>query len=209
MDIKIYKIDGTQTEKSAVLHPEVYNIKPNDHAIYLDVKSFMASQRKGTAKTKERGEITGSTRKLYRQKGTGRARRGSKKSPLLRGGGRVFGPHPRDYRIKVNKKVKMLARKSALTYKALNENITVIDEFLFEQIKTKQIVEMLKNFNYTDKKVLLILNESDKNVILSSRNLKNIKVIRTSEINTYQVLWANKVVFTESSLKDTESILLN
>ncbi len=208
MELKVYKTDGTQTERTAELNPAIFGIEPNDHAIYLDVKSYMANQRQGTAKSKEKGEITGSTRKLYRQKGTGSARRGSIKSPLLKGGGRVFGPRPRDYDIKVNKKVKVLARKSALTYKAGNEDIVVFENMQFEQPKTREFIEILKNFDFQKKKILLVLDESNKSVFLSTRNLQNVKVLNASELNTYQVLWANKMMITEQSLKQIEEILL-
>lgn len=209
MELKVYKTDGTQTERSAELNPEIYGIEPNDHAIYLDVKSYLANQRQGTAKTKERSELSGSTRKLYRQKGTGNARRGDIKSPLLRGGARVFGPKPHDFSIKVNKKVKLLARKSALTYKAANQDITVIDSLVFDAPKTQEFVKILKNFEFHDKKILLVLDESNKSVFLSTRNLLNVKVLNASELNTYQVLWANKMIITEGSLKQIENIMLN
>lgn len=209
MELKVYKSDGTQTERSAQLNPAIYGIEPNDHAIYLDVKSFLANQRQGTAKTKERSELSGSTRKLYRQKGTGNARRGDINSPLLRGGARVFGPKPHDFSIKVNKKVKLLARKSALTYKAANQDITVIDGLVFDAPKTQEFVKILKNFDFQDKKILLVLDESNKSVFLSTRNLQNVKVLNASELNTYQVLWANKMIMTEGSLKQIEDIMLN
>lgn len=209
MELKVYKTDGTQTERSAELNPEIYGIEPNDHAIYLDVKSYLANQRQGTAKTKERSELSGSTRKLYRQKGTGNARRGDIKSPLLRGGARVFGPKPHDFSIKVNKKVKLLARKSALTYKAANQDITVIDSLVFDVPKTQEFVKILKNFEFHDKKIPLVLDESNKSVFLSTRNLLNVKVLNASELNTYQVLWANKMIITEGSLKQIENIMLN
>ncbi len=209
MELKVYKTDGTQTDRSAELNPGIYGIEPNDHAIYLDVKSYLANQRQGTAKTKERSELSGSTRKLYRQKGTGNARRGDIKSPLLRGGARVFGPKPHDFSIKVNKKVKLLARKSALTYKAVNQDITVIDSIVFDTPKTQEFLNILKNFDFHDKKILLVLDESNKSVFLSTRNLQNVKVLNASELNTYQVLWANKMIITEGSLKQIENIMLN
>jgi large subunit ribosomal protein L4 len=209
MELKVYKTDGTQTDRSAVLNPEIFGIEPNNHAIYLDVKSFMANQRQGTAKTKERSELSGSTRKLYRQKGTGNARRGDIKSPLLRGGARVFGPKPHDFGIKVNKKVKLLARKSALTYKAVNQDITVVDQIQFDQPKTKEFAQILKNFDFQQKKILLVLDESNKSVFLSARNLQNVKILNASELSTYQVLWANKMIITEQSLKQIEDVMLN
>ncbi len=209
MELKVYKTDGTQTDRSAVLNPEIFGIEPNDHAIYLDVKSYLANQRQGTAKAKERSELSGSTRKLFRQKGTGNARRGDIKSPLLRGGARVFGPRPHDFGIKVNKKVKLLARKSALTYKASENDITIIDSLSFEQPKTREFTQILKNFDFIQKKILLVLDESNKSVFLSTRNLQNVKVLNASELNTYQVLWANKMIVTEGSLKQIEDVMLN
>jgi large subunit ribosomal protein L4 len=209
MELKVYKTDGTQTDRSAELNPGIYGIEPNDHAIYLDVKSYLANQRQGTAKAKERSDLSGSTRKLYRQKGTGNARRGDIKSPLLRGGARVFGPRPRDYGIKVNKKVKALARKSALSYKAGAQDITVVEAMNFEQPRTQEFIQILKNFEFQKKKILLVLDESNKSVFLSTRNLQNVKVLNASELNTYQILWANKMVVTEGSLKQIEEILLN
>jgi len=209
MELKVYKTDGTQTDRSAELNPGIYGIEPNDHAIYLDVKSYLANQRQGTAKAKERSDLSGSTRKLYRQKGTGNARRGDIKSPLLRGGARVFGPRPRDYGIKVNKKVKALARKSALSYKAGAQDITVIETMNFEQPRTQEFIQILKNFDFQKKKILLVLDESNKSVFLSTRNLQNVKVLNASELNTYQILWSNKMVVTEGSLKQIEEILLN
>jgi large subunit ribosomal protein L4 len=209
MELKIYKSDGTQTDKAAQLNPEIFGIEPNDHAIYLDVKSYLANQRQGTAKTKERSELSGSTRKLYRQKGTGSARRGDIKSPLLRGGARVFGPKLRDYGIKVNKKVKLLARKSALTYKANSQDITILDAVQMEHAKTQEFVQILKNFDFLNKKILLVLDQSNKSVFLSTRNLQNVKVLNATELNTYQVLWANKILITEESLKQIEENILN
>lgn len=209
MELKVYKTDGTQSDKSAELNPGIFGIEPNDHAIYLDVKSYMANQRQGTAKAKERSDLSGSTRKLFKQKGTGNARRGDIKSPLLRGGARVFGPTPRDYAIKVNKKVKSLARKSALTYKAQSSDITIVDVFAMEQPKTKDFAQILKNFNIVDKKILLVLDESNKSVFLSTRNLQNVRVLNASQLNTYEILWANKMLITEGSLKQIEEVLLN
>jgi large subunit ribosomal protein L4 len=209
MELKVYKTDGTQTERAAELNPAIFGIEPNDHAIYLDVKSFMANQRQGTAKARERSEMSGSTRKLFRQKGTGNARRGDIKSPLLRGGARVFGPRPHDFGIKVNRKVKVLARKSALSYKAASQDIMIVDAIPFEAPKTKDFVQILKNFDFQQKKILLVLDESNKSVFLSTRNLQNVRVLNASELNTYQLLWANKMLVTESSLKQIEEILLN
>jgi len=209
MELKVYKTDGTQTDKSAVLNPAIYGIEPNDHAIYLDVKSYMANQRHGNAKTKDRSELSGSTRKLFRQKGTGNARRGDIKSPLLRGGATVFGPKPHDFGIKVNKKVKNLARRSALSYKAAGQDIMVVDALTFDAPKTKEFTQILKNFDFQGKKILLVLDESNKSVFLSTRNLQNVKVLNASELNTYQLLWASKMLVTENSLKQIEEILLN
>ncbi len=204
MELKVYNTEGKQTEQTANLHPEIFGIEPNDHAIYLDVKLYLANQRQGTAKTKERSELSGSTRKLFRQKGTGGARRGDIKSPLLRGGARVFGPRSRDYSFKLNKKVRQLARKSALTYKAQNDAITVIDKLEMSNPKTKQFVNIINSFNYSDKKILLVLDESNKNVYLSTRNLKNIKLVSSLQLNTYEVMWANKIMITLDSLKQIE-----
>ena len=209
MELKVYKIDGSQTDKTAKLNADIFGIEPNDHAIYLDVKSYLANQRQGTAKSKERSDLSGSTRKLFRQKGTGNARRGDINSPVLRGGARVFGPKPRDYSIKINKKVKTLARKSALAYKAKDKAITILDNITFDAPKTKKMVEVINNFKFDNKKLLLVLEESNKSVILSTKNLKNVKTINASELNTYQVLWANNLMITESSLKQIEDILLN
>jgi len=204
MELKVYNTEGQQTDQTAHLHPEIFGIEPNDHAIYLDVKLYLANQRQGTAKAKERSELSGSTRKLFRQKGTGNARRGDIKSPLLRGGARVFGPKPRDYGFKLNKKVKLLARKSALTYKAKNEGITILDKIEFIQPKTKQFIEIINKFKYSDKKILLVLDESNKNVYLSTRNLKNVKMLNSSQLNTYEIMWANKIVMTVDTLKQIE-----
>jgi large subunit ribosomal protein L4 len=209
MELKVYKIDGSQTDKTAKLNADIFGIEPNDHAIYLDVKSYLANQRQGTAKSKERSELSGSTRKLFRQKGTGNARRGDINSPLLRGGARVFGPKPRDYSIKVNKKVMILARKSALSYKVKDNAITVLDNINIDIPKTKKMIENINSFKFDNKKLLLVLDESNKSVILSTRNLKNIKTINAIELNTYQILWANNILITENSLKQIEDILLN
>lgn len=208
MDLKVFRLDGKQSDRTATLHPDIFEIEPNDHAIYLDVKAYLANQRQGTAKTKERSEISGSTKKLYRQKGTGYARRGDIKSPILVGGGRIFGPKPRDYSLKINKKVKILARKSALTYKAKENTITIIEPLTFEQPKTKQFVEVLRNFNATQKKLLFVLDELNNNVILSARNVPNVRIVRASQLNTYQILWAQELFLTEGSLREIERILL-
>jgi len=206
MELVVYKTDGTQSGKTAELNPSIFGIEPNNHAIYLDVKSYLANQRQGTSKAKERSELSGSTRKLFRQKGTGNARRGDIKSPLLRGGARVFGPRPRNYSIKVNKKVKQLARRSALTYKATSQDITLLDAVNFEVPKTKNFIEIIKKFDFVNKKLLLVLDESNKSVFLSTRNLRNVKVINASQINTYEILWAQKILMTEGCLTQIEEI---
>jgi large subunit ribosomal protein L4 len=206
MEIEVYNVKGAKTAKKVVLSDSIFAIEPNDHAIYLDVKQHMANKRQGTHKAKERSEVSGSTKKLKRQKGTGGARAGDINSPLFKGGGRAFGPRPRDYEFKLNKKLKKLARLSALTYKAKDNNIVVLEDFNFEAPKTKNYTELLGNFNLADKKTLLVLSESNKNVYLSSRNLKKTKVITTSNLNTYDILNANNLLFVESSLKEVEKL---
>jgi large subunit ribosomal protein L4 len=207
MELSIFNISGKATAKKAVLTDEIFSVEPNDHAIYLDVKQYMANKRQGTHKAKERAEIAHSTRKLKRQKGTGGARAGSIKSPVFVGGGRVFGPRPRTYEFKLNKKVKQLARKSALTYKAKDNSITVLEDINWDTPKTKNYIEMLKNLKLEGKKTLLVVPESNKNVYLSSRNLSDAKVVRASELNTYDVLNANTLLLLEGSLKEIENIL--
>lgn len=209
MEVKVLNIQGKETAKKVVLADAIYGIEPNDHAIYLDVKQFLANQRQGTHKSKERGEVSGSTRKLHRQKGTGGARKGSIRNPLYKGGGRVFGPKPRDYSFKLNKKLKELARLSALTYKAKSNSIIVIEDVNFDGPKTKAYIDMLKNLNVSDKKTLLVLANSNKNVYLSSRNLSNAKVVIASELNTYDVLNATNLLLVESSVKEIEKIYSN
>ena len=201
MEVSVLNIKGEDTGRKVTLNESIFGIEPNDHAIYLDVKQFMANQRQGTAKSKERSEISGSTRKLGRQKGGGGARRGDINSPLLVGGARVFGPQPRDYGFKLNKKVKALARKSALSYKAQANAIVVVEDFSFEAPKTKEFIELSKNLKVSDKKVLLVLPESNKNVYLSARNIERADVIIASALNTYKVMNANTLVVSESSLK--------
>jgi large subunit ribosomal protein L4 len=191
------------------LSDAVFGIEPNDHAIYLDVKQYLAAQRQGTHKAKERAEIARTTKKLKRQKGTGGARAGSMKSPLFRGGGRAFGPEPRDYSFKLNKKVKALARKSALAYKAKESNITILEDFNFEAPATKKYADILNSLKVGDKKTLLVLNGSNKNVYLSSRNLTKAKVVTVSELNTYDILNANNVILIESSVNTIENLLNN
>lgn len=204
MEIAVLNTAGEETGKKVKLKNSIFGIEPNDHAIYLDVKQYMANGRQGTHKTKERGEITGSTRKIKRQKGTGTARAGSIKSPVFRGGGRIFGPRPRDYGFKLNKKVKRLARYSALTYKAKNKAITVVEDFNFEAPKTREYVSLLNNLKLSDKKTVVVLNEPNKNVYLSSRNIQGTKVITVSELNTYDIMNASNLVFIESSINNLQ-----
>ena len=201
MEISVLNIKGEDTGRKVVLNDDIYAIEPNDHAIYLDVKLYLANQRQGTAKSKERSEVSGSTRKLGRQKGGGGARRGDINSPVLVGGGRVFGPKPRDYRFKLNKKVKALARKSALTYKAQENAIVVVEDFSFEAPKTKEFVALTKKLQVADKKIVLVLSDQNKNVYLSARNLTNARVITLSDLNTYRVLDNKALVLTESALE--------
>ena len=208
MELAVYSIDGNKTTKTIDLNDSIFGIEPNDHAIYLDVKQYLANQRQGTHATKQRNEVKGSTRKLRRQKGTGAARIGDIKSPLLRGGGRVFGKKPRDYSFKVNKKVKGLARMSALAYKAKDNSVLVLEDFSFDTPKTKQYLELLERFNMLDKKSLLVIPEADRNIILSARNLPKARVAIASDINTYQILNAQHLVFVESSIKEVENTLL-
>ena len=201
MEVSVYNIKGQDTGKKVELNDAIFGIEPNDHVIYLAVKQYLANQRQGTHKSKERSEITGSTRKLIRQKGGGGARRGDIKSPVLRGGGRVFGPKPRDYWFKLNKKVKALARKSALSYKAQQDAIVVVEDFDFEAPKTKEFVNLQKNLKIEDKKLLLVLPDVKKNVYLSARNIQKAEVMTASALNTYKVLNANVLVVTENALK--------
>jgi large subunit ribosomal protein L4 len=208
MEVNVYKSNGEETGRKVTLNEAIFGIEPNDHAIYLDVKQFMANQRQGTHKSKERSEISGSTRKIGRQKGGGGARRGDMNSPLVVGGGRVFGPKPRDYSFKLNKKVKTLARKSALAYKAQNDAILVVEDFTFEAPKTKEFIAMTKNLKVSDKKLLVVLSEVNKNVYLSARNLANANVQTTSGLNTYRVLDAGVVVLTESALSAIDKLLM-
>lgn len=201
MELSVYNIKGEDTGRKVVLSDDIFAIEPNDHAIYLDVKQFLANQRQGTHKSKERGEITGSTRKIKRQKGTGTARAGSIKSPIFRGGGRVFGPRPRNYGFKLNKKLKELARKSALTYKAQNNEIIVVENFEFADPKTKEFVALKNNLKVADKKSLLVLPEENKNVYLSAQNLKDSTVVVASELNTYGILNCACLMVSEGSIQ--------
>ena len=208
MEIAILNKSGAETGKKLKLSDAIFGIEPNDHAIYLDVKQYLANQRQGTHKSKERAEIHRTTKKAFRQKGTGGARRGSFKSPLVRGGGRVFGPRPRDYSFKLNKKLKVLARLSALTYKAKNNNITILENFSMENAKTKNYTELMKNLKLHDQKVLFVIPKADKNIVLSSRNVQRNKVVTATDLNTYDVLNAGKVVFVEDSIQIIENTLL-
>jgi len=207
MEVKVLNVSGKETGAKVQLPEAIFGIEPNDHAIYLDVKQFLANQRQGTHKSKQRNEIAGSTRKLYKQKGTGGARAGSVKSPLFNGGGRVFGPQPRDYSFKLNKKLKVLARKSALSYKAKDSNVIVLEDFSFDSVKTKNYVQLVADLNATDVKTLLVLGAANNNVYLSSRNLKRTKVITADQLNTYDVLNAGKLVLTTGAVKLLEEAL--
>ena len=204
MEVSVLNIKGEDTGKKVVLNDAIFGIEPNDHVIYLAVNQYLAAQRQGTHKSKERSEITGSTRKLIRQKGGGGARRGDIKSPLLRGGGRVFGPRPRDYWFKLNQKVKALARKSALTYKAQQNAIIVVEDFDFEAPKTKQGIALLNNLKVEGKKTLIVLSEVKKNGNLSIRNIQRVDVMTASNLNTYRVMNANVLVMTESALNQID-----
>lgn len=208
MELAVYNIEGSKTDKTVTLNDEVFGIKPNDHVIYLDVKHYMANRRQGTHSTKGRSEIKGSTRKLRRQKGTGAARIGNIKSPLLRGGGIVFGPKPRDYSFKINKKVKRLARKSALSYKSKEDNLMVIEGFTMDAPATRKYLEILKNFDLENKKTLLVLPDTDHTIQLSARNLPKARVMVASDLNTYSILHAEKLLIVEDSIAEIENILL-
>ena len=207
MELNVLNIKGQETGRKVTLNDAIFGIEPNDHVIYLDVKQYMANQRQGTAKAKERSEHAGSTRKLGRQKGGGGARHGDINSPLLRGGGRVFGPQPRDYGFKLNKKVKALARKSALSYKAQENAIIVVEDFAMEAPKTKEFLSIVDNLKVNDKKVLMVLPEASKNVYLSARNLQKAECILAANVNTYKVLNADVMVVTEKSLETIDGIL--
>jgi large subunit ribosomal protein L4 len=206
MDLIVKNSSGKDTKKKVSLDKAIYEIEPNDHAIYLDVKQYLANQRQGTHKAKERGEVKGSTRKIKKQKGTGTARAGDIKNPLFKGGGRVFGPRPRDYGFKLNIKQKRLARKSALSYKAKEGAITVLEDFSFDVPQTKKYSELLSNLGASDKKSLLVLSDSNKNVYLSSRNLQGAKVVTASQINTYDLMNASSVILAEGSIEVIENI---
>jgi len=204
MKLSVYNTEGKETSKSVTLSKDIFGIEPNDHAVYLDVKHFLSAQRQGTHKSKERSDVSGSRRKLRKQKGSGAARVGDIKNPLFRGGGRVFGPRPRDYNFKLNKKVKVLARKSALSQMAINKNIIVLEDFSMEAPSTKGYATILANFDQSNNKTLLILADSNKNILLSSRNLKSTKVVSVSSLTTYDLMNAHKLMFVESSIKEIE-----
>ncbi|MDG2138629.1 MAG: 50S ribosomal protein L4 [Flavobacteriales bacterium] len=206
MKIAVHNIKGKETTRKVDLSKDIFGIEPNDHAIYLDVKQYLASKRAGTHSAKERGDITGSRRKIRKQKGSGAARVGDIKNPIFRGGGRVFGPRPRKYDFKVNKKVKRLARKSALTYKLSEENIIVLEDFSFDVPSTSLYSSTLANFDLLDNKTVLVLDKPNKNIFLSSQNLRKAKVVLASELNTYDIMNANKMLFIESSIKEVEAI---
>lgn len=209
MELTIYNIKGEKTDRTVTLSDSVFGIDPNDHAIYLDTKQYLANQRQGTHSSLEKSMMSGSTRKLKKQKGTGTARAGSIKSPIFRGGARVFGPQPRDYSFKLNKKLKHLARVSALSYKARENNIVVLEDFNFEQPKTRLFVDMMNKLQLSEKKTLMVLGESNNSLFLSSRNLKRAKVIRACDLNTYEILRANNLIILESSLSEIEKSFEN
>jgi large subunit ribosomal protein L4 len=200
MELAVLNIEGKETGRKITLNDSIFGIEPNDHAIYLDTKQFLANQRQGTHKSKQRGEVAGSTRKIKRQKGTGTARAGSIKNPLFRGGGRIFGPEPRYYGFKLNKKVKQLARKSALSYKASGNNIIVLEDFTLEAPKTKEMVKVGNNLNIANKKSLFVLPEQNNNIYLSSRNVQGVEVITAGELNTYKIMKASTLVLLESAI---------
>jgi large subunit ribosomal protein L4 len=200
MELAVIKINGKETGRKISLNDSIFGIEPNDHAIYLDTKQYMANQRQGTHKAKHRGEISGSTRKIKRQKGTGTARAGSIKNPLFRGGGRIFGPEPRYYGFRLNKKVKQLARKSALSYKASSKNIIVLEDFNFEAPKTKEMIKMGNSLKIADKKSLIVLPEQNKNIYLSARNIEGVDVVTAKELTTYEIMKASTLVFVESAV---------
>ena len=206
MEIKVLNKEGKATDKKVLLTKDIFAIEPNDHAIYLDVKQYLANQRQGTHQSRERGDIAGSTRKIKKQKGTGTARAGSIKNPLFRGGGRVFGPRPKSYRFKLNKKLKVLARKSALTYKAKEDSILVLDDLSFKTPKTKDFISVLKNLKIDGDKSLFVTSEKDQNTLLSSRNLKNTKVITADKLNTYDILYSHKLIISENAFVQIEKL---
>ncbi|MBT5354147.1 MAG: 50S ribosomal protein L4 [Flavobacteriales bacterium] len=204
MKLSVYNTEGKETSKTVSLSKDIFGIEPNNHAIYLDVKNYLAAQRQGTHKSKERSDVTGSRRKIRKQKGSGAARVGDIKNPLFRGGGRVFGPRPRSYDFKLNKKVKVLARKSALSQIAKDKKMIILEDFSMDTPSTKDFAKILSNLDQTNNKTLLILTDSNKNILLSSRNLKKTKVVNVSSINTYDLMNAHKLMFVESSIKEIE-----
>lgn len=206
MELSVVNIKGQETGKKVVLNNSIFGIEPNDHAIYLDVKQYLANQRQGTHKSKERAEVNYSTRKIKKQKGTGGARAGSLKSPVFRGGGRIFGPRPRNYEFKLNRKVKLLARKSALSYKAIESGIVVLEDFSLDTPKTKDFITIQNNLKISDKKSLFVLSDVNKNIYLSSRNLQGVKVVVASELTTYDILNASSIVLCEGSLEKIEGV---
>ena len=207
MELAVVKINGQDTGRKVNLDDALFAIEPNDHAIYLDVKYIMANKRQGTHDSRERSDVAGSTRKLKRQKGTGTARVGDIKNPLFRGGGRVFGPHPRDYRSKVNKKLKRLARQSALSYKVTDSQVVIVEDFKFETFKTKQFRQVLADLKLDNQKTLLVVNEMDRNLYFAARNIQGAKILRSENLNTYDILDAKTVIFMESAVKSTEELL--
>jgi large subunit ribosomal protein L4 len=209
MEVTILNIEGKETGRKVNLNDSIFGIEPNDHAIYLDTKQYLANQRQGTHKAKERGEVAGSTRKIKRQKGTGTARAGNIRNPLYRGGGRVFGPKPRFYGFKLNKKVKQLARKSALSYKASANNIIVLEDFSLEAPKTKEFIKIGTNLNIPDKKSLFVLPEQNNNIYLSSRNVQGVEVVTAAELNTYKIMKASKLILVESAVDVLQATLEN
>jgi large subunit ribosomal protein L4 len=209
MELVVHNISGKATSKKVILDDSIFGIEPNNHAIYLDTKLYMANQRQGTHDSRERSDVTGSSRKIKRQKGTGTARAGDIKNPLFRGGGRVFGPHPHDYYFKLNKKVRRLARKSALSFKAKENDLMVIEDFKVETPKTKEFITILNSLEVSGKKALFVLTEGDANAVLSSRNLQGVKLVQAKDINTYEILNANKILLVESSLKAIEELFSN
>lgn len=210
MELRVYSIEGNDTGRTVVVDDALFGTEPNDHVLWLAVKQYLADQRQGTHKSKERSEVSGSTRKLKRQKGTGGARAGDTNSPTIKGGGRVFGPRPRDYRFKLNKKVKRLARLSALSYKSKEDNVMVVEDFSFDMPKTKNMLKVLSSLNLRDKKSLFVLDTNPKNfVTLSARNLKNVRVMNAASVNTYELLKANKLVFSETAIKELDAMLAN
>jgi large subunit ribosomal protein L4 len=206
MELTVYNINGEETGRKVSLDDAIFGIEPNDHAIYLDVKQILANNRQGTHKSKERADIAGSTRKIKRQKGTGTARAGSIKSPLFRGGGRVFGPRPRNYHFKLNKKVKRLARKSALSYKAAENKITVLEDFSFDTPKTKNFVNLMKSFDLEGKKTMIMMPTNDSNVYLSARNIQEVLFLNSKSINTFDIMKAQQILIVESSLEDIKEM---